>query len=388
MILSKIEGSIKSEYKDQIAFWASFSRLFSESDIPFLHYRLTERLFCNCFNAEDVSRCDNSVDSIIDIGKEKIGVGIKTFVHNTGDGSFQKIAEFNRMRTEITDEDPSTFACNISKARNARIRTTINQYGLNKCFYNLIVRSANYISVFEEPMVTVDLSSLEILEDNRSTLSFKDSENNYKFNKSKSTLYKQFFYNLDKAELKADVNILEDPFELLYQTLRKEALEPIKMKTDENFDTLYLPLYSTRSPNPNHSPSPGSGLNQWNALGRKRDPDEVYIPVPAEIHRRFPDFFPKDRSETFDLELPDGKVLSAKMCQENRKGLMSNPNKDLGKWLLRDVLALQEGTLVTRKILDEAGVDSVEVRKIAPNFYKIDICGLGKYEDFINPVVR
>jgi len=31
-----------------------------------------------------------------------------------------------------------------------------------------------------------------------------------------------------------------------------------------------------------------SGLNQWNARGRDRNPNEVYIPIPAEIHKNFP----------------------------------------------------------------------------------------------------
>jgi hypothetical protein len=35
-----------------------------------------------------------------------------------------------------------------------------------------------------------------------------------------------------------------------------------------------------------------SGLNQWNARGRKRNESEVYIPIPKLIHDKFPNFFP------------------------------------------------------------------------------------------------
>ena len=36
-----------------------------------------------------------------------------------------------------------------------------------------------------------------------------------------------------------------------------------------------------------------SGLNQWNAGGRPRHSDEVYIPIPSEIHKNFQGFFSK-----------------------------------------------------------------------------------------------
>ena len=51
---------------------SSLSKLFSESDIPFLHYRLAENLFCKAFDAENLSRTDTAYDAKIDnIGIEK-----------------------------------------------------------------------------------------------------------------------------------------------------------------------------------------------------------------------------------------------------------------------------------------------------------------------------
>ena len=84
----------------------------------------------------------------------------------------------------------------------------------------------------------------------------------------------------------------------------------------------------------------------------ERNPDEFYIPYPAEDRLR-KDFFPP-RDTDFDLRLPDGKWISAKVCQaaypkfsEDRigrlsqeervlyyarqlqgKAIMSNPNSD------------------------------------------------------------
>ena len=41
-------------------------------------------------------------------------------------------------------------------------------------------------------------------------------------------------------------------------------------------------------------------------------------------------------------QIPTGEIFSAKLCQENSKALMTNPNKALSDWLLRKVLQLKE----------------------------------------------
>ena len=40
---------------------------------------------------------------------------------------------------------------------------------------------------------------------------------------------------------------------------------------------------------------------------------------------------------------------------------MSNPNSDLGEWLLRKILKKKEGSLVTKLDLDTFGFDSIMV---------------------------
>ena len=134
-------------------------------------------------------------------------------------------------------------------------------------------------------------------------------------------------------------------------------------------DSVVLPLYSTRS-RLGDVPAK-SGLNQWNADGRGRDLDEAYISVPAKVHDTNPTFFP-ERDVPFLLRLPNGTHLTAKMCQEGRKALMTNPNRTLGKWILRDVLNIKRGTLVSRQMLDDIGIDSVIVRKEREGLYSID----------------
>ena len=125
-----------------------------------------------------------------------------------------------------------------------------------------------------------------------------------------------------------------------------------------------------------------SALNQWNASGRKRDPNEVYIPIPALIRNNFPNFFP-GRNTPFILKTPIGEILNAKVCQDNNKALMTNPNKALSKWLLRDVLKLKEFELASIDNLEFLGIDSVIVYKEKEGEYSIDIQSWGSYEKFI-----
>jgi hypothetical protein len=107
----------------------------------------------------------------------------------------------------------------------------------------------------------------------------------------------------------------------------------------------------------------------------------VYIGIPAWIHTVFPKFFP-DRDQPFNLRLPNKKILSAKICQENGKALMSNPNTDLGEWLIDEVLKIKTGEIVTYELLEEIGIDCVEIIKIDNSNFAIDFRPIGQYEDF------
>lgn len=63
---------------------------------------------------------------------------------------------------------------------------------------------------------------------------------------------------------------------------------------------------------------------------------------------------------------------------------MTNPNQKLGEWLLRGVLNLEEGELLTYEKLERIGLDSVMVYKIREGEYGIDFTKLGSYETFLN----
>jgi hypothetical protein len=359
-------------YQKMLKILGSLTKLFSESKVPYLNYRITENLFCKAFSAKNHSRSDVSVDASIQ-GK---GIGIKTFVNGNGK-SFQKIAEFNKDNIKFRGLNSKELIEKIADLRNERIDTTKRIYGLKSMIYHCIVRDREKIKIFECDMNLIEKKSVKILTATKNTVLFKDKNNEYSFNLTKSTLYKRFTTKNIIIEL--DVKILEDPFEILEEKFLEVKEVYYKKKVSEK-SFVILPLYSiTKDEKVVYEKS---GLNQWNAEGRKRDINEIYIPIPAWIHKRFPAFFlPRDTS--FSLILPDGSKLEAKVCQDGSKALMSKHNADLGNWLLRKVLNLKEKELLTYEKLQKIGLDSVIIERIDTKTYAIDFRPSGTYEEFI-----
>jgi hypothetical protein len=263
----------------------------------------------------------------------------------------------------------------IAELRNERIEATKKISEVRDIFYHCIVRSAGAIYTFEEPMHTIDIENIKLNVDKKNNnIAFTDGKENYSFYPSKSTLYK-YFVTKDKL-FEIPVRIIEDPFEAISKLLTSE-ITALTFSPIQEGEHIFLPIYSTRD---GEVPEK-SGLNLWNAGGRKRDPNEVYIPVPRFIHRNFPNFFPA-RDKTFNLSLPTGEVISASICQDGDKALMSNPNTALGSWILRDILKAKEGQLITYADLEKIGFDSFVVYKTNDQNYSIDFTALGSYDDF------
>jgi hypothetical protein len=204
----------------------------------------------------------------------------------------------------------------------------------------------------------------------------------YSFNYSKSTLFRKFI--IPQNAFRLPIEIIEDPYTLLLELFENKELKPAtdKLVIGQNF--VILPLYSTRNKDKKEV-AKKSGLNQWNAEGRKRDLGEIYIPIPSELHKKYPNFFPK-RDQDFNLQIPTGEIFSAKLCQENSKALMTNPNKALSDWLLRKVIQLKEGELATIEKLDKLGFDSVIISKTYNDHFKIDIMKTDTYIKFNSEV--
>lgn len=359
------------EYKKMILSIAMFSRLSSESLIPYLGYRSVENIFCRAFNAKNVSRIDCSVDAI----KDNVGYGIKTFLEGNGK-TLQKVAEFNSDANKFREKTYKEVVESVARLRNDRIEFTKRLYGLNEVKYHCVVRAKGNIKVFECNMDLINIRGIKNIKPSGvNVIQFEDGINEYSFNLSKSTLYKRFI--TDKVLLQFNVKILEDPYIEIMKLLEDDDISKFASINEER-ECIFLPLYSKKGGI--HVPE-RSGLNQWNAKGRSRDFNEVYIPIPAWIHKEYPDFFP-DRDKHFKLLLPDGKKLDAKVCQDGSKALMTNPNRDLGKWILRQVLNLKEGELLVYSTLEELGIDSVVLYKESIDIYSINFCEIGTFEKF------
>lgn len=351
MFIEKQPKARREYYERLLNAVGSLSRLFSEAPEPYLAYRATENLFCKAFEAENLSRSDASADA----SKDKTGFGIKTFLDARGK-SMQKVAEFNSDHPVFHALGVEDKIKKIAELRNERIQTTKRIFGLDDIIYHCVTRKVGKIVVFETPAPLIKIDAITNIRVNGNSIQFSDPSADYSFSVSKSTLYKRFI--TENIQLEVPVRILDDPFSQIEKLISEGELifAPIKVTPH-----VFLPLYSLRGGD-KHVPEK-SGLNQWNAGGRPRDPNEIYIPIPAWIHEKFPNFFPP-RDEQFELTLPDRTTMSAKVCQDNNKALMSNPNSALGKWLLREVMDLKDRELLTYDKLQNIGLDAVVVYKI------------------------
>lgn len=348
------------KYFEMLGLMASLSKLFSENDVPYLDYRLTENLFCKYYNAINDARSCTAYDARF----SNLGIGIKTFILKNN-ASTEKIAEFNKLRPYIANLKGKELACKLAEFRNQRMQFADDTFNISESQYHIVGRSSGLLRVFNVPYERINIENICNIKDKDNSFSFEDDKNFYSFNRSKTVLMKRFVVPENYRDVAVD--ILSDPL-ILLEKLLTDKPDKIYNPIVKGYDYVILPLYSTKQKG---EVSEKSGLNQWNAGGRLRNVNEVYIPVPVKIHQLYPDFFPP-KDQPFELQLPDGKKLSAKICQANGKALMSNPNSDLGEWLLRKILKKKEGSLVTKFDLDTFGFDSIMV----VNTHKVNEAGL------------
>ncbi len=371
----------KNLYVDLLKITGSLSNLFADTKTPFLYYRAMENIFCKAFEADNLSRSDISADA----GKNGIGIGLKTFLHSNGN-TFQKVAEFNKESYLLKNLTSMELIKKVSEMRNERIKTTMRICEFSDMIYHLITRSENEMKIYEEHMDLIDIEKIKIIKEKTTTIEFFDGKHYYNYNLSKSTLLKRFV-TLNLPEKNFSINILEDPYDFLLSIDKNRTRinrEYISLKGIENEveDYIVLPLYSPKE----NKVQEKSGLNQWNANGRKRDYNEVYIPIPSIIHKKKEEFFNYNtddkKTAPFNVKLPNGKTLSMKVAQQGGKALMSNPNSALGEWILRDILQLKEAELLTKEKLDTIGIDSVKLSKLKNGNYYLDFIKTGSYEEF------
>lgn len=392
----------RENYKSMLKIMGQLSNLFSENSCPYLEYRAHENVFCRYLEADNLARSDCSADA----KKDGIGIGLKTWIG----GNDQKVAEFGKLKKSYESLKGLDLVKKIAEYRNERIRVTKNLHGIKEMIYHVVKRIPNMMQILECTFDYINIDNIKLIpkRGNVNNTYFTDGSHTYHFSVSKNTLYMLF----DDLELidEFHVSIMEDPYNFLL-TAFKNAQKDSENKVDyieysneeKNIYTIYkelvkekvdskpqlcLRLYTRHGRNGEKYVAEKSGLNQWNANGRKRNPDEIYIPYQVEDREHYPNFFPP-RDTAFTLHLPDGTPISAKVCQEVDKNnpligksIMSNPNKVLGKWLLRDVFELPEGTVVTYEMLEKFGVDSVIFTKNDELDYSIEFSEIGTYEEF------
>lgn len=393
MFYEKQPKENQENYKRMLAIVGGLSNLYSESNCPYLVYRAHENIFCKYFEADNLARFDCSADA----KKNDIGIGLKTWMGNDD----QKVAEFGKLKKNYAELTGKDLVVRIAEYRNERIRVTKNMHGIRDMIYHVVKRVPNAMQILECAFDTIDIDNIQVIEErgNDNNTYFTDGKHTYHFSISKNTLY-MIFDNLQLLD-EVHVEIMSDPYAFLMGYANVEQKHFVSTKYDASIvaeiegvritqekESICLPLYSIKRGSNERFVPEKSGLNQWNAAGRKRNPDELYIPYQAVDRNRKPDFFPP-RDTPFILHLPDGSEISAKVCQEADKNdstigkaIMSNPNKILGKWLLRDVFEIPEGTIITYEMLEKFGVDSVVFTKNFEGDYSVDFSEIGTYESF------
>ena len=389
MFYEKQTAEQRESYKSMLNIIGKLTRLFSDADEPYLPYRAHENIFSKYFPVKNNARHDDSADAYTD----SLGIGLKTWVGQDN----QKVAEFGRLRPQYANLEGIQLVKRIAEYRNERIRVTMNAHGLAEMVYHIVKRLTNEMQIYEAEFEPIDIPSIRLIPNrgNSNSVYFTDNKHTYHFSKSKNTLYMIF----DQMELldSFSVDIEEDPYTLL-QTLfaapglssDKPILTELTNKPSvDRHNQLCLRLYSVRN-GVNYVPLK-SGLNQWNGsrtvyrngvfIGeRPRDENELYMPYPKQDRDRKVFFPPRDTP--FDLMLPDGQWIKAKVCQDGSKAIMSNPNNLLGKWLLRDVFNLPVGKVVKYEMLEIYDVDCVIFTKIDDLKYTVDFGNVGTYESF------
>lgn len=384
----------KENYKKMLSILGGLTQLFSESTCPYLAYRAHENIFCKYFEAENLARLDCSADA----KKQRVGIGLKTWMGQDD----QKVAEFGKLRETFADLHGLELVKKIAEYRNERIRITKNLNGIDEIIYHIIKRVPGAMQILECAFDYIDIDNISLISNrgNVNNTYFTDGRHTYHFSVSKNTLYMIFedMSLLDSFE----VDIMDDPYSFLMKTMsdnnRQETdadtMEIIRQTPQVNYPRICLRLYSSRADGRKFV-AEKSGLNQWNGARlvrrtgeyKPRDPNELYISYPAEDRERTKGFFP-ERDTVFNLRLPDGTIIPAKVCQDSGKAIMSNPNKLLGEWLLRKVFELPEGTLVTYSMLQRFGIDSVIFTKYGELDYAIDFAEIGSYEEFYENAER
>lgn len=380
-------------YEKLVKSVGSLSNLFTDNSVPYLSPKFVEKLYVYTSASADFARKDMSFDAITANGA---GVGVKTFgATKLSSSKTEKVAEFTADATKgaFSGLSVDELVMTVASYRNARVQSDARVFDvdLESSFYHCLVRSKNGCMIHEEPYQLIQMDKIRIQKqtENSKNPKFSDGLHTYTFSTAKNTLFKTFDLSGHTNSPLIHVEPITDVFELLLSgRLDAPSLGLADSALAPEHPYVVLPLYSTQS----GTVKPSSGINQWNAGGRVRQFGEAYIPRPSEVRKAYPDFFPP-QDVTFQLRVPSGKIMSAKVCQQNGKAIMSNPNSELCDWLFNLIdddesisrARLRDARPYTTADLARIGRDSVKISLVdrAERLYELEPMSLGSYERFI-----
>jgi len=264
---AEIDIEKNGDYLKLLSAVSKLSGLFSESSVPFINYRVAENIFCRSFNANNLSRSDTAFDANFN----SVGIGLKTFTCNTNN-STEKVAEFNSLSRVLSNFKGIELAIKLGEFRNDRINLANRLYDIDSSLYHIVARKEKELLLYETDYNTIDISNIHSVKDNKASLQFEDGNNFYSFNYSKSTLFRKFI--IPQNAFRLPIEIIEDPYTLLLELFENKELKPATDKLLKGHNFVILPLYSTKNKDKKEV-AEKSGLNQWNAGGRKRDLGEI-----------------------------------------------------------------------------------------------------------------
>lgn len=404
--------------------YGALTKLFYQKQgnlIPYLDSKFQETVFAKVFNGQNVDTGNTPHDVLSIFGDLRVGIGIKTWINSKP--SFQKVMQLKRFQSEINSlrNDLEALAYKISEIKNERMRIDYERLGLSNDsnIYHYVTRDEGIFTINECAYPLIDLNNLTNFDISDKAFLWSDGQKEYKYTFGDSQIWQKFDASKKDSLLlnQFDIKIIDDPFDFLL----KSYLNLIdSIKTDDNNDIVevYLPLYSFDTKDVEKK----SGLNAWRAAPKNKNSNkprplnEVYIPIPREFHKKYPNFFcqnifefekiqnnyqgePRLRPKVrFRLQLPNGEQIPALLTEQGNKALQSgnrteiNPKTqktfgqaELGQWLLVDVLGLKERVPVTRDWLIRKGTDSVRLwrKKDDYSLIYIDFAPVGSFEKFM-----
>ncbi|HHU5321727.1 TPA: NgoFVII family restriction endonuclease [Streptococcus agalactiae] len=421
----------REEYIKFLKVYGALTNLFRqkhENLIPYLDSKFQETIYAKVFNSENVDIGNTPHDILSVFGDDRIGIGLKTWMNSRP--SFQKVMQLKRYKADIDpyfNKSDEELALKLSELKNERMLIDYNRLGLakDKNIYHYVTRDEGKFVIQETLYPLVDLNKLGKFKRTNTAFTWSDGHKTYKYTYGDSQIWQYFNSDADDTLVlnQFDVNIIEDPFDFLLKSYFSFVNDFKKAENSDDIVEVYLPLYSYRTKEVELK----SGLNAWNAALKNKNSatlrplNEVYIPIPLEFHKKYPDFFCSDVFEIqrrqknyvgnkknkpqvrFHLQLPNGKKIPALLTQSDMKSLQSgsltekDPNTGklygqsaLGQWLLVDVLGLKERQPVTREWLEKKGTDAVRLwhKKDDYNTINIDFAPIGSFETFMKDEIN